>query len=159
MLRSLQFLNLRQSVGHHWLEISPLQGCYLHRTTQAQNKRRQTSMPSVQFKSMIPVFEQVKTLHALARPATVFSTVRAGVWNSRIRNGLGWLCSFPQAFPFTHSRNMWNLRFGSMYSLSAIIFTLGHKIHLTCAPTSEIDYLKWFIKYSYIVKELEHKIC
>jgi hypothetical protein len=37
---SLQFLNLRQSVGPLGREISPTQGRYLHRTTQIQNKRK-----------------------------------------------------------------------------------------------------------------------
>jgi hypothetical protein len=40
---SLQFL--RQSVVLLERGISPTQGRYLHRTTQTQNKRRQTSMP------------------------------------------------------------------------------------------------------------------
>jgi hypothetical protein len=42
-----------------------------HRTTQAQNKRAQTSMPQVGFEPMIPVFERAKTVHALDRAATV----------------------------------------------------------------------------------------
>jgi hypothetical protein len=39
-LVSLQFLNLRQSVGLLGRGISQTQGRYLHRTTQTQNKRR-----------------------------------------------------------------------------------------------------------------------
>jgi hypothetical protein len=42
-----------------------------HRTTQTQNKRTQTSMPQVGFEPTIPVFEPTKTVHALARAATV----------------------------------------------------------------------------------------
>jgi hypothetical protein len=38
-LASIQFLNLIQSVGLFGWEISLTQGCYLHRTTQTQNKR------------------------------------------------------------------------------------------------------------------------
>jgi hypothetical protein len=42
-----------------------------HRTTQAQNKRRQTPMPRVGFEPTIPVFERAKTVHALDRAVTV----------------------------------------------------------------------------------------
>jgi hypothetical protein len=38
-----------------------------HRTTQTQNKRTQISMPRVGFEPKIPVFERVKTVHALER--------------------------------------------------------------------------------------------
>jgi hypothetical protein len=68
---SLQFLNLRQSVGLLGLGISPTQGHYLHRTTQTQNKRRQTSVLWVRFDHTIPAFERAKTFHALDRSATV----------------------------------------------------------------------------------------
>jgi hypothetical protein len=64
---SLQFLNLRQSVGLLGRGISPTQGRYLHRTTQTQNKRRQTSLLWVGFEPTIPAFEQEKTFHALDR--------------------------------------------------------------------------------------------
>jgi hypothetical protein len=48
----------------------------VHRTTQTQNKRTQTSMPQVGFEPMISLFEQAKTVHALDRAVTeiVFST-------------------------------------------------------------------------------------
>jgi hypothetical protein len=46
----------------------------LHRTTQMQNKRTQTHMPSVGFESTIPVFERTKTVHALDSAATVIGT-------------------------------------------------------------------------------------
>jgi hypothetical protein len=44
-----------------------------HRTTQTENKRTQTSMPRVEFETMIPEFELAKTAHALDRAATVIS--------------------------------------------------------------------------------------
>jgi hypothetical protein len=58
------FLILGQSVGLLGWGISPSQGRYIHRTTQTQNKRRQTSKPWVGFESTIPVFERTKTFHA-----------------------------------------------------------------------------------------------
>jgi hypothetical protein len=70
---SLQFLNLRQSVGLLGRGISPWQGRYL---TQTQNKYTQTSMLQVGFQLMIPVFERAKTFHALDRPATVIGLSR-----------------------------------------------------------------------------------
>jgi hypothetical protein len=39
-----------------------------------QNKRRQTSMPRLGFKSTIPVFQWAKTFNALNHAATVIST-------------------------------------------------------------------------------------
>jgi hypothetical protein len=45
-----------------------------HRTTQTQNKRTQTSMPRVGFKTMISVFAQAKTVHALDCAATVIGS-------------------------------------------------------------------------------------
>jgi hypothetical protein len=65
---SLQFLNLRHSVGFLGRVISPSQGRYL---TQTQNKHEQTSMPTVGFEPTIPVFERANTDHALDRAATV----------------------------------------------------------------------------------------
>jgi hypothetical protein len=47
-----------------------------HRTTQTQNKRTQISVPRVGFEPTIPVFERAKTVHALARTATVIGTWR-----------------------------------------------------------------------------------
>jgi hypothetical protein len=43
----------------------------IHRTTQTQNKRTQTSMPLVRFKPATPVFKRMKTVHALDSAATV----------------------------------------------------------------------------------------
>jgi hypothetical protein len=68
---SLQFLDLRQSVGLLGWGISLTQGRYLHRTTQTLNKCRQTSMPWMGFKLMIPAFEQAKTFHASDHTAIV----------------------------------------------------------------------------------------
>jgi hypothetical protein len=50
---SLQFFNLRHSVGLPGRVISPSQGRYL---TQTQNKHKQTSMPRVGFEPKIPAF-------------------------------------------------------------------------------------------------------
>jgi hypothetical protein len=58
-----------QSVGLLGREISPSQGRYLHAGHQkTQNRRTYTSMPQVGFEPSIPVFEQVKTVHAIDRP-------------------------------------------------------------------------------------------
>jgi hypothetical protein len=46
-----------------------------HRTTQTQNKGTQTFMPRVGFEPTIPVFERVKTVHALDRAATLFGVL------------------------------------------------------------------------------------
>jgi hypothetical protein len=51
------------------------QGRYLHRTTQTQKKRRQTSICGVGFEPTIPVFERAKIVHALDRAATVIGPV------------------------------------------------------------------------------------
>jgi hypothetical protein len=68
---SLQFLNLRHSVGLLGRGISPSQGRYL---TQTQNERTQTSVSRVRFEPTIPPFERAKTFHALCRSATVICT-------------------------------------------------------------------------------------
>jgi hypothetical protein len=46
-----------------------------HRTTQAQNKRTQTSMPRVGFEPTTSAFEQTKTIYALDCPATVIGLI------------------------------------------------------------------------------------
>jgi hypothetical protein len=51
-------------VGLFRWRISPLQGCYLHRTTKTKQSRH-ISMPHVGSKPTIPVFKQVKTFCAL----------------------------------------------------------------------------------------------
>jgi hypothetical protein len=45
----------------------------IHRTTQTQNKRTQTSTPRVGREPTIPVFERAKTVHALDGAATVIA--------------------------------------------------------------------------------------
>jgi hypothetical protein len=64
---SLQFLNLRQTVGLLRRGICPTQGRYLHK----QNKCRQITMPRVGFEPMILAFERTKTFHALDHAANV----------------------------------------------------------------------------------------
>jgi hypothetical protein len=54
--------------------ISPSQGRYLHRTTQTQNKRIQTSMHLAGFEPTIPVLKRAKIFHALDRATTVTGT-------------------------------------------------------------------------------------
>jgi hypothetical protein len=51
--------------------ISPSQGRYLHRTTQARKKRGQTSLPRVGFELTTLIFERAKTVHVFDRAATV----------------------------------------------------------------------------------------
>jgi hypothetical protein len=66
----LQFLN--HKVGRTpWARDQPASRPILHRKTQTWNKRRQTSMPQLGFQPTTPVFEQVKTVHALDNAATV----------------------------------------------------------------------------------------
>jgi hypothetical protein len=71
---SLQFLNLRQSVGLPGRGISSSQGLYLNT---GQHKHRintythQTSMPCFGFEPTIPASERAKTVYASDRSATV----------------------------------------------------------------------------------------
>jgi hypothetical protein len=46
-----------------------------NRTTQTQNKRKQTYIPKVGFELTTPVFELAKTVHALDRAATVIGHI------------------------------------------------------------------------------------
>jgi hypothetical protein len=66
---SLQFINPKTLGRTPWtgdqLVARPLP------TTQTQNKHRQTSVPWVGFEPTIPMFERVKTVHALDRSANV----------------------------------------------------------------------------------------
>jgi hypothetical protein len=61
---STVFKIFRQLVGLLGRELSPSQGSYLHRTTQTQKKRTETSMFRVGLEPTTPVFERQKTLHA-----------------------------------------------------------------------------------------------
>jgi hypothetical protein len=55
---SLQFLNPKRVGRTPWMGDQPVERPLLtHRTTQTQNKCRQTSMPRVEFEPTIPVFE------------------------------------------------------------------------------------------------------
>jgi hypothetical protein len=65
---SLQFLNLRHSVGLLGRVISPSECRYL---TQTQIKHKQTSMPLVGFEPTIPALERAKTVYTLDRSAAV----------------------------------------------------------------------------------------
>jgi hypothetical protein len=67
---SLQFLNLKHSVGLLGRVISPSQRRYL---AQTHNKYRETSIPRVGFEPTILAFERVKTVHASDRAATVIA--------------------------------------------------------------------------------------
>jgi hypothetical protein len=60
-LEALRFLNPIHSRGDQPV-ARPLP---IHRTTQTQNKRTQTSIPRVGFESATPLFEGAKTVHAL----------------------------------------------------------------------------------------------
>jgi hypothetical protein len=60
-----------QTVGLFWRVISPSQCRYLHTEQDKQNACTQTAMPLVGFEPRIPAFEPAKTVHALARAATV----------------------------------------------------------------------------------------
>jgi hypothetical protein len=65
------YRSYKQFVGLFGRVTSPSQGHYLHRTTQTQKKRGQTSIPRVGFEPTIPVFGQAKAFHNLDRAATV----------------------------------------------------------------------------------------
>jgi hypothetical protein len=45
----------------------------IHRTTQTQNKRTQTSMPPVESEPTIPAFERAKIVRSLERAATAIA--------------------------------------------------------------------------------------
>jgi hypothetical protein len=65
-----------QPVGLLQRMISPSQGCYLHRTTQTQNKStHKHPWLGVGFEPTIPAFEREKTVHALDSAATVIGPI------------------------------------------------------------------------------------
>jgi hypothetical protein len=67
-----QFLDLYRVSRTPWTGDQPVaRPLPSHRRTQAQNKRTQTSMPSVGFEPTIPAFKRAKTVHAPDLPATV----------------------------------------------------------------------------------------
>jgi hypothetical protein len=68
----VQFLNLYTVGRTPWTEDQHVERqLHKHRTTQKQNKRKQTSMSRVGFEPTILVFEWAKAVHALDRPATL----------------------------------------------------------------------------------------
>jgi hypothetical protein len=69
----LQFRNLFYKLDRTlWTGDQPVaRSLPTHRATQTQNKQTQTFTPRVGFELMISVFERTKTVHALARAATV----------------------------------------------------------------------------------------
>jgi hypothetical protein len=70
--RFFSFLILYTVGRTPWTEDQPIaRPLPTHRTTQTQNKHRQTSMPEVGFEPTIGVFERANTVHALDRGATV----------------------------------------------------------------------------------------
>jgi hypothetical protein len=77
---SLQFLNVRQSVGLLGRGISPSQGRFL---TQTQNKRRQTSLCRVGLEPTISVFEPAKTFHAFDHAASVIGLQRYSLYQTK----------------------------------------------------------------------------
>jgi hypothetical protein len=69
--RFFGFLMYTQSVGLLKMGDQPVaRSLPTHRTTETQNKCRQTSMPGVGFENTIPVFERAKTFHTLDRATT-----------------------------------------------------------------------------------------
>jgi hypothetical protein len=78
--RFFSFLDYTQRVGPLGPGISPSQGLYLyteqHKRAQAQNKRKQTSLPWTGIEHTIPAFERAKTVHALDRAATAISLIK-----------------------------------------------------------------------------------
>jgi hypothetical protein len=93
-LRFMRLRNLtlyRRLVGLLGRVISPPQGRYLHRTTQAQNERSQTSMLLARIEPTIPLFKRAKTFHAstvTGEPSDTISKCRTD--NTKV---LGWLQS------------------------------------------------------------------
>jgi hypothetical protein len=70
--RFFSFLILYTVCRTPWTGDQPVAGPLpTRRTTETQNKRKQTFMPRVVFETMIPVLERAKTVHALDRAATV----------------------------------------------------------------------------------------
>jgi hypothetical protein len=73
--RFSSFLILYTVYRTPWTGDEPvLRSLPTHRTTQTQNKLRQTSMPRMGFEPTTPAFERAKTVHALDRATTVIGT-------------------------------------------------------------------------------------
>jgi hypothetical protein len=71
ILFHFSLLILGESVGLHGWGNSQSQGRYVHRTTETQNKCRQTSMPCAGVVPTIPLLERANTVHDLYGAATV----------------------------------------------------------------------------------------
>jgi hypothetical protein len=83
-LSLFQFINLYTVGRTSWTADQPVaKPPPTHRTTQAQNKRTQTSMPQVGFEPTIPVVDRAKTVHALDRAATVVAFLPTNSHNAR----------------------------------------------------------------------------
>jgi hypothetical protein len=94
----------------------------IHRTTQTQNKCKQTSMPRVGFEPTIPVFERAKTVHASDRAPTVVGkelpTARGVPKRSPIQVGQGKASrtiSQPNLEPGIYGRRCRNTYRGCIY--------------------------------------------
>jgi hypothetical protein len=121
---SLQFLNLRYSVGLLGRVFSSSQGCYL---TQTQNKHRQTSMPRVGFEPTIPAFERENTVHALDRAVTVNGHLSRGTQKKIHTNPPLWR---PMSLPSNCSTE----QFPNTSSTFCIFRSSGHFVELYSWP-------------------------
>jgi hypothetical protein len=132
---SLQFLNLRQSLGFLGRGISPSQGRYLHRTTQTRNKRRQISMPWVGFEPTIPAFEREKIFYALDRAATVNGCVcvcvcvHKYIYFQFTLLGYNIFRSLPQILCFNNYENMISTQVTWIFTNSQRLISVFHIIH------------------------------
>jgi hypothetical protein len=70
-----QFLNLHAVGRTPWTRDQTVaRPLHIHKTTETQNKRTQTSITREGFEPTIPVFERAKTVQALERAATVIGS-------------------------------------------------------------------------------------
>jgi hypothetical protein len=73
--RFFSFLTLYTVGRTPWMRDQPVaMSLSTHRTTQTQNKHKQTSMPLVGFEPRIPVFKRAETVHALECAATMIGS-------------------------------------------------------------------------------------
>jgi hypothetical protein len=70
------FVNFPHTIGRTpWTGNQPIaRPLPIHRTTETQNKRTQTSIPRVGFEPTIPAFERGKKVHVLDRAAAMIGT-------------------------------------------------------------------------------------
>jgi hypothetical protein len=76
-----------------------------YRTTQTQNKSTQTSIPWVGFEPTIPVFERVKTVHAIGRAATMIGSVLVLINTNPVCWPVSGLIFYPRIFHSLWSDN------------------------------------------------------